>query len=308
MSRRLAIVNHYEPLSRRRLRFAQVSDSTLALHAGAPKSRRGQAGLRTTFASLWRVWSSSGVSTIKTISSEILSCWFVLLVCRLLFGHHPRPWASLVPGGCWTVGGRLRIPVWLRLLFWTTLWARRLLWLHSGICCRVCAGVLLVCLDIQRTPLPSTGPSATLLDRCLKLYTTLWNIWTYQQLCKKIHNLCTILHKLCTILHKLCIFFYTTVDRFICFTVLCKIFKQWSNSADRIECFLEVDAAAVYVPVLFRVFLSYLCKGEYLIYCSHGIALPNLNPALDSDRISSFFWELFFAELLSLLSLHGTIN
>ena len=48
---------------------------------------------------------------------------------------------------------------------------------------------------------------STLLDRCLKLYTTLWNIWTYQQLCKKIHNLCTILHKLCTILHKLCIFF-----------------------------------------------------------------------------------------------------
>ena len=25
----------------------------------------------------------------------------------------------------------------------------------------------------------------SLLDRCLKLYTTLWNIWTYQQLCKK---------------------------------------------------------------------------------------------------------------------------
>ena len=29
----------------------------------------------------------------------------------------------------------------------------------------------------------------TLLDRCLKLYTTLWNIWTYQQLCKKITQL-----------------------------------------------------------------------------------------------------------------------
>ena len=25
-------------------------------------------------------------------------------------------------------------------------------------------------------------------------------------------------------------FFYTTVGRFICFTVLCKLFKQWSNS------------------------------------------------------------------------------
>ena len=30
---------------------------------------------------------------------------------------------------------------------------------------------------------------ATLLDRCLNLYTTLWNIWTYQQLCKKITQL-----------------------------------------------------------------------------------------------------------------------
>ena len=29
----------------------------------------------------------------------------------------------------------------------------------------------------------------TLLDHCLKLYTTLWNIWTYQQLCKKITQL-----------------------------------------------------------------------------------------------------------------------
>ena len=29
----------------------------------------------------------------------------------------------------------------------------------------------------------------TLLDRCLKLYTTLWNIWTYQLLCKKITQL-----------------------------------------------------------------------------------------------------------------------
>ena len=37
------------------------------------------------------------------------------------------------------------------------------------------------------------------------------------------------LQNLCTILHKLCIFSYTTVGRFICFTVLC-IFKPWSNS------------------------------------------------------------------------------
>ena len=30
----------------------------------------------------------------------------------------------------------------------------------------------------------------TLLDHCLKKYTTLWNIWTYQLLCKKkLHNL-----------------------------------------------------------------------------------------------------------------------
>ena len=34
------------------------------------------------------------------------------------------------------------------------------------------------------TPLPNT-----LLDRCLKLYTLLWNIWTYQQLGKKITQL-----------------------------------------------------------------------------------------------------------------------
>ena len=31
--------------------------------------------------------------------------------------------------------------------------------------------------------------TSTLLDRCLKLYTTLWNMWTYQQLCKKITQL-----------------------------------------------------------------------------------------------------------------------
>ena len=29
-------------------------------------------------------------------------------------------------------------------------------------------------------------------------------------------------------------FFYTTVGRFICFTVLCKLFKQWSNSVCRV--------------------------------------------------------------------------
>ena len=47
---------------------------------------------------------------------------------------------------------------------------------------------------------------------------------------KKIHKLCKIVHNLCKIVHKLCNFFYTTVGRFICFTVLCKHFKQWSNS------------------------------------------------------------------------------
>ena len=47
----------------------------------------------------------------------------------------------------------------------------------------------------------------TPLDRSLNFYTTLWNIWTYQQLCKKLHNLCKILHNLCTILNKLCNFF-----------------------------------------------------------------------------------------------------
>ena len=41
--------------------------------------------------------------------------------------------------------------------------------------------------------------SHTLLDNCLKLYTTLWNIWTYQQLGKKItqlvYNLTQIVYK-----------------------------------------------------------------------------------------------------------------
>ena len=30
-------------------------------------------------------------------------------------------------------------------------------------------------------------------------------------------------------------FFYTTVGRFICFTVLCKLFKQWSNSVKLLD-------------------------------------------------------------------------
>ena len=70
----------------------------------------------------------------------------------------------------------------------------------------------------------------TLLDCCLKLYTTLWNIWTYQQLCKKItqlvYNLTQVVYNFTQVVY----FFYTTVGRFICFTVLCKLFKQWSNS------------------------------------------------------------------------------
>ena len=70
----------------------------------------------------------------------------------------------------------------------------------------------------------------SLLDHYLKLYTTLWNIWTYQQLCKKItqvvYNLTQIVYNFTQVVY----FFYTTVGRFICFTVLCKLFKQWSNS------------------------------------------------------------------------------
>ena len=42
------------------------------------------------------------------------------------------------------------------------------------------------------------GLRFTLLDRCLKLYTPLWNIWTYQQLCKKntllVYNLTQIVY------------------------------------------------------------------------------------------------------------------
>ena len=34
------------------------------------------------------------------------------------------------------------------------------------------------------------------------------------------------LHNLCTILNKLCNFFYTTVGRFICFTVLCNFLNS----------------------------------------------------------------------------------
>ena len=61
------------------------------------------------------------------------------------------------------------------------------------------------------------GTGILLLDHCLKNYTILWNIWTYQLLCKKkSHNLCKIVHKLCN-------FSYTTVRSFICFTVLCMI-------------------------------------------------------------------------------------
>ena len=38
----------------------------------------------------------------------------------------------------------------------------------------------------------------------------MWNIWTYQLLCKKMHYLCKISHKFCKILYKLYIFFLLT--------------------------------------------------------------------------------------------------
>ena len=49
-----------------------------------------------------------GVSVLRTISSAYLKLFFklflylkiALLVCRLLFRGHPRPWASQVQGGC----------------------------------------------------------------------------------------------------------------------------------------------------------------------------------------------------------------
>ena len=55
-------------------------------------------------------------------------------------------------------------------------------------------------------PKYSTIDPCTLLDHCLKKYTTLLNIWTYQLLCKKLHNLFKIAHKLCKTVHKLCNF------------------------------------------------------------------------------------------------------
>ena len=55
----------------------------------------------------------------------------------------------------------------------------------------------------------------SLLDRCLKNDTTLWNIWTYQLLCKKNYTTCVKFYTSCVILHKLCNFSYTTVGRFI---------------------------------------------------------------------------------------------
>ena len=46
------------------------------------------------------------------------------------------------------------------------------------------------CLNLTCIIAVAVAPYAfqvdTLLDRCLKVYTTLWNIWTYQLLCKKI--------------------------------------------------------------------------------------------------------------------------
>ena len=63
----------------------------------------------------------------------------------------------------------------------------------------------------------------TLLERCLKNYTTLCNIWTYQLLYKKIlHILCKILHKLCNILTQQLVGSYVTQR--------CVFFKQQFNS------------------------------------------------------------------------------
>ena len=99
----------------------------------------------------------------------------------------------------------------------------------------------------EKAKLPTWCYARTLLDRCLKVYTTLWNIWTYQQLCKKItqlvYNFTQIVYNFTQVVYffyttvgrficftQVVYFFYTTVGRFICFTVLCKLFKQWSNS------------------------------------------------------------------------------
>ena len=75
------------------------------------------------------------------------------------------------------------------------------------------------------------GPKlCTLLDHCLKNYTTLWNIWTYQLLCKKITQLVYNFTQLVYNFKQVVYFLTQQLVRFICFTVLCNFFKQWSNS------------------------------------------------------------------------------
>ena len=47
----------------------------------------------------------------------------------------------------------------------------------------------------------------TLLDSCLKLYTALWNIWTYQQLCKKNYTTCVQFYTNCVQFYTSCVIF-----------------------------------------------------------------------------------------------------
>ena len=59
----------------------------------------------------------------------------------------------------------------------------------------------------NRGPFEGTLKGYYTVRPLFKNYTTLWNIWTYQLLCKKkLHNLFKIVHKLCKIVHKLCNF------------------------------------------------------------------------------------------------------
>ena len=55
------------------------------------------------------------------------------------------------------------------------------------------------------------------------LFKTLHNTVKHTQL---VYNLTQLVYNFTQVVY----FFYTTVGRFICFTVLCKLFKQWSNS------------------------------------------------------------------------------
>ena len=68
------------------------------------------------------------------------------------------------------------------------------------------------------------------LHHCLENYTTLTHYEPTNCCVRKITQLVYNFTQLCTILHKLCNISYTIVGKFVCFTGLCKIFKQWSNS------------------------------------------------------------------------------